>query len=150
MSEPRGKALQIQTQKRFAMQNRRQLVAVNLLAGLSYTDIAEITDSSNATITRDVKYLLKEWRTHYTKDVDDWVKIKLRQLDMLYNAIHEKAMKGNIPAIREAHAIIQTQCKLLGITEDSLNIVIQTDIQLVWGTETNAEDNDAVITLESG
>jgi hypothetical protein len=111
---------------------RRRAVSANLLAGATYTEIGRALNVSKATITSDKKAILEEWRAQYTQAADQLVALQLRRLDMLLNAIWEKALKGdNDKAIGRALDILDRQNAILGVNKTPLsetNVVVPIQI----------------------
>ena len=110
---------------------RRRTVGANLLAGLTYAEISRALDISKATITSDKKAILAEWRAQYAQSVDQLVALQLRRLDVLLNAVWEKARNGEEKAIDRALAIIDRQNEILGVTKTPLtetNVIVPIQI----------------------
>jgi hypothetical protein len=87
--------------------------------------------SSKATITSDKKAILAEWRQHYAQDAAELAALQLRRLDVLLNAIWEKARSGDERAIDKALAIIDRQNDILGMTKAPLmetNVIVPIQI----------------------
>lgn len=103
--------------KRLEIENRRKVVAANILAGATYRDIARSLGVSPATIAGDVKAVQAEWREHYVKDTNDWASVQLRRLDVMISAIWEKARNGDKDAIDRVLKIMERQAKLLGLDQ---------------------------------
>lgn len=101
-------------QKQIEIANRRKLVAVNLLAGATYADIAGALNVSKATVSDDVKAILTEWRANYADTADRYLNLQYRRLDMLLNAVWDLALKGNHSAIDRVLAIMDRQNALMG------------------------------------
>lgn len=96
---------------------RRRTVSANLLAGLTYAEISRALNISKATITSDKKAILEEWRQQYAQEADQLVALQLRRLDVLLNAIWERARQGDEKAVDRALAIIDRQNDILGVKQ---------------------------------
>ena len=103
------------TQKRLERERRRKVVAANILAGLTYREIAEALNVSLGTVAGDFRAILKAWQKHYEGDMDRWVKVQLRRLDVMLNALWSKAKDGDETAIDRVLKIMERQARLLGL-----------------------------------
>lgn len=87
------------TRKRVIANNRRQKVADMYLSGKSQTEIAESLNTTQATISRDIKAIQKEWLKNATMSIDEVKSRELEQIDKLkkiYTEAWEKScLKGN-------------------------------------------------------
>lgn len=101
--------------KKAEVANRRKLVAANLLAGANYRDMAESTNVSLGTIANDVKIILKEWRTATVTDTEEWVAVELRKLDVMGNAIWDKAKGGDGAAIDRMLRLMERRAAYKGL-----------------------------------
>ena len=99
---------------------RRRTISANLLAGLTYAEISRALNISKATITSDKKAILEEWRQQYAQEADQLVALQLRRLDVLLNAIWERARQGDEKAVDRALAIIDRQNDILGVKQAPL------------------------------
>lgn len=99
---------------------RRQRVAVNLLAGLNYREIAGALKVSPATVCRDTKAILGEWREARLETTDEWVALQVKRLDRAINAIWDSVLNGDVNAIDRLQRLIDQQGKLLGHTADKM------------------------------
>ena len=120
-----------QSQTEFQIEQRRKTVSANLLAGLTYAEIGRALNVSKATITGDKKAILAEWRKHYAQEIDELVSLQLRRLDVLLNAVWEKARNGDERAIDKALAIMDRQNEILGVTKAPLmeaNVIVPIQI----------------------
>lgn len=110
-----GKANHLKTESENEIARRRKMVAANLLAGLTYREIAGALNVSLGTIASDRKAILQEWKKHYTQDYDKWIQIQLRRLDVMLNAIWDQARDGSLKHIETAMSIMERQESLLGV-----------------------------------
>lgn len=118
-----------QTKKKIEIEQRRQVVAANLLAGATYREIAAAQRVSVGTIARDVKAILKDLNQHYRKDAEEWRNIQLRRTDVMLNAIWEHVRNGSLLHIDRALRLMAQQDKYLGI-HDVLEV--QPVLQVEW------------------
>lgn len=81
--------------EKLKIEQRRRTVAVNLLAGATYREIAAALGVSKGTIARDVKFITKEWKAHYTTQFDSFRELQMQRLDVLFNAVWAKATQGD-------------------------------------------------------
>ena len=119
------------SQSEMEITQRRKTISANLLAGLTYAEISRALNISKATITSDKKAILAEWRQHYAQEIDQLVALQLRRLDVLLNAIWEKARNGDERAIDKALAIMDRQNEILGVTKAPLmetNVIVPIQI----------------------
>lgn len=114
-----GKQRKARNQQKLELEERRKVVAANLLAGANYRDLASSLNVSVGTISGDFKAIIKEWRAHYARDADDWIKIHLRRLDKLLNTVWSKATADppDYRAIDTALKIMERQARILGIDQ---------------------------------
>lgn len=96
---------------------RRQRVAVNLLAGMSYREIADALKVSPATICRDAESILEEWRAARLDTADKWVSLQVKRLDRAINAVWGSVLGGDPTAIDRLQKLIDQQGRLLGYDE---------------------------------
>ena len=101
--------------KKIEIDQRRRIVAANILAGLTYREIAAALDVSLGTISGDFKAIIKEWRKHYADDADKWLNTQLRRLDVMLNSIWDNVKDGDLQAMDRALKIMERQAKLLGL-----------------------------------
>lgn len=80
--------------EKLKIEQRRRIVAANLLAGATYREIAAAQGVSKGTIARDVKFITKEWKKHYSTQFDSFRELQLQRLDVLFNAVWAKATQG--------------------------------------------------------
>lgn len=102
---------------------RQRKVAANLLAGLSYRQMAEALGVGVATVARDVRLIIDHWRKEQVQDVDSWMQVQLRRLDTILNAIWNKVLEGDLKAAETALKVIERQAKLLGLETQHVAIV---------------------------
>lgn len=102
---------------------RQKKVAANLLAGLTYRQMAEALGVGVGTIARDVRLIIDHWRKEQVEDVDSWLQVQLRRLDTMLNAIWNSVLSGDLKAADTALRIIERQSKLLGLDRLERSIV---------------------------
>lgn len=94
---------------------RLKQVAANLLAGLSYRQIAEGLNVSVGTVASDVKRLLDRWKKEQVTIVDDVVRVEVQRLDRAMAAIWTKVQGGDLEAIDRMVKLMERRAKLLGL-----------------------------------
>ena len=103
-------------------EERRKIIAANLLAGLNYRDIVAAFEKrgeslSISTISRDVKLILGRLHREQVQEARDWVTIECRRLDTALNAIWDKVQNGQLNAIDRMIAIMNRRSRYLGLDE---------------------------------
>ncbi len=101
--------------QRARAEERRKKVAANLLAGLTYRQMAETFDVALGTIAKDVKIILGRWRSEQVEDINDWVSLELTRLDRALNAVWDKVLEGDARAGDLYLRYAQHRAKLLGL-----------------------------------
>jgi len=114
----RKKKTHAQIQKEFEIENRRMVVAANLLAGHTYRSIAKSLGVSLGTVSSDVKAIMKEWRKHYRDTADNWVQVQSRRYDVLINRLWDNAKADNLPVVDRVLKTMEAQSKLLGLNQE--------------------------------
>jgi hypothetical protein len=117
----RGLAHQ-KTVKQVEIQRRRDIVAVNLVAGATYSEIAATLNVSKATIAGDYKAILRAWKEHYADKLDKYLYLQLRRYDVMLNAVWERARNGDSSAIDRALAIMDRQNALMQIKKPGVDL----------------------------
>jgi AcrR family transcriptional regulator len=112
---PRRKHRDNQTE--VEVERRRLLVIANLLAGATYREIAAALNIAPATVTRDRKAILNEWKEHYGDDYGRLVAQQSRRYDMLLNSLWAKAVDGDLAAIDRVLKILDRIDRILGVPE---------------------------------
>lgn len=97
------------------IEQRRKLVAANLLGGMNYRELAEVCGVSIGTISSDVKIILGRWRKEQVADTSDYAQMELRRLDKALNAIWNKVIDGQLDALDRFLRIQERRAKLLGL-----------------------------------
>lgn len=95
-------------------EERRKLVAANLLAGLNYREMAERLDVSIGTIKNDVDIILKRAQKEQVSGAEQWLAVQVRRLDRAINAIWGNVLNGDPQAIDRLQRLIDQQAKYLG------------------------------------
>ncbi|MCU0466592.1 MAG: trp operon repressor [Anaerolineae bacterium] len=103
------------TRKAADIARRRKIVAANLLAGATYAEIAEVLSVSKATISGDYKAILSEWKQNYADLAEQYVNMQMKRLDVLLNAIWERARSGERDSLDRALAIMDRQNNLMQV-----------------------------------
>jgi hypothetical protein len=134
-----GKKTQVKKARQVEAEERRRLVAANVLAGVDYRTIAKRNGSSLVTVARDVKFMLKRWREEADHDIDQWVALQLRRLDTLLNTHWERAnahtdnSAAHFKAVDVVFKCIDKQIDLLGLKQDKP--IVNVELQLHWPEE---------------
>lgn len=91
---------------------RRKKVAANLLAGLTYRQMAEAIEVSLGTICNDVKVIMGRWNREHAADAG---RLMESRFDRAINAIWDKVLEGNVPAVTAMLKIEDQRAKLGGL-----------------------------------
>ena len=94
---------------------RRRKVSANLLAGLTYRDIAEGLGVSLGTVAKDADLILTRWKEESVNDLGEKVRLDARRLDVLLHALWPAATAGDQSAIDRVLKILERKAKLLGL-----------------------------------
>jgi hypothetical protein len=132
------------------IENRRRLVAANLLAGASYRDIARQLNVSPATIAADYRAILNQWKEAYSEKLDKYIYIQLRRLDVLLNAIWDDATKGNTSSIDRALSIMDRQTALLQLKYAAPTQTGTIVFNIHSAPRTEAGDRDMPLMIDGG
>jgi hypothetical protein len=97
-----------------AREARLLTVSANLLAGLSYRQIASALGVSWSTVKNDSDILFSRWREEQAKNIQDKIDLDLRQIDMVHNAIWGKVLEGDNQSIDRFCALMDRRMKLQG------------------------------------
>lgn len=98
-----------------AREERRKHVSANLLAGISYRQMAEALEVSIGTISNDVKIILGRWQREQIQNTAGWVALELQRLDRAAVAIWPDVLDGKLQAIDRLLKIMERRAKLLGL-----------------------------------
>jgi hypothetical protein len=96
---------------------RRRQVAVNLLAGLNYREMAEALGVSLGTIKNDVDVVMGHWQQEQVAVATDYVTLQERRLDRALNAIWAQVLNGDDKAITAMLKIEERRAKLRGLDQ---------------------------------
>ena len=99
---------------------RRKQVAANLLAGLTYRQMAGALGVGIGTIARDVKIIMGRWAREHVESVKQLMEARF---DRALNAIWDDVRDGNIAAINTMLKIEEQRAKLGG-----LNAPVKADV----------------------
>lgn len=114
MPAPKGKNLTTKAAEA-EREQRRAKVAANLLAGLSYRDIAEALDVSLSTVAGDAKLILNRWKKEQVSTVDRIRQVEDQRLQRAVNALWPKILAGDCEAIETYRKLAERRAKLLGL-----------------------------------
>lgn len=137
------------TGQTLSIEQRRKVVAANLLGGATYAEIGRALNVSKGTVASDYKAILKEWREHYAAKADEYLALQLRRLDTLLNALWDEAKAGNVQKMDRVLAIMDRQSSLLGLSKGVTLTTnhVSVPIQIV---EVNLTENESPLLLELG
>jgi hypothetical protein len=93
---------------------RRNRILELRAAGLSEAQIGETMEMTQGGVSKVITAALKEWADRDGQNIEQVRAMKLFELDQLKRAIWARALKGELPAIREAVKIIQVQTRISG------------------------------------
>lgn len=91
------------------------MVSANLLAGLTYRQMAEALNVSLGTITSDVATIIGRWKKEQIKDAGEYVELEIIRLDRALNAIWTKVQDGDQGAIATMLKIQERRAKYRGL-----------------------------------
>lgn len=91
------------------------MVAANLLAGLTYRDMAGALNVSISTIADDVKVIIGRWQREQVRDTGEYVELELLRLDRAINAIWTKVQAGDLGAIGAMIRIQERRARYRGL-----------------------------------
>lgn len=99
-------------------EQRRARVAELYVQHLSQRQIAELLGVSQPTVSRDIKYILNQWRKQYVENIQQ---VRLRELAELDAIDREMAIQyqktGEIKYVRERRWPKEMKAKILGLFE---------------------------------
>lgn len=109
--------------KNLTIDERREWVKDNVIAGFSYRHMAKVLGVSHQTIGNDMKAIHREMAKQYAGDMKRWAVIQSRRLDMLLrsdwvDATTTKAL-GHAAAVERVLKIIALQMRLQGLGDGS-------------------------------
>jgi len=105
----------VTSKKRLEIEERRKSVALNVVAGMTYRDIAEGLKVSIGTISSDMKVILKRLQAEQLKEASEIVLIEIRRIDVALNAIFDKVRGGDLSAIDTMIKLQSQRAKYLGL-----------------------------------
>jgi len=116
---PRG----MTKQKQVEVEQRRVKVAEKVLAGVAYREMATEFSVSLATISNDIKTVLRRYRQEQISEYADIVQIELRRLDLALNAIWDKVLAGDKSSIDTMILLQNQRAKYLALFEPEFDRV---------------------------
>ena len=128
--------------QQYNIEDRRKRVAANLLAGLTYREMADALGVSIGTIARDVTLNLERLHRESILKTDAAVTLDLRRIDRIINAIWTKVVDGNLQAIDRMIKLLERRAKLLGLDAPVVREVTGRDggsIRIEYGELTEEE-----------
>lgn len=104
------------SKKKMEIELRRKTVAVNILAGLNYREIAEGLNPpvSLGTVSKDVKVIFERLQKEQSTDYSEYIQVELRRLDVAMRGIYDKVKDGNTAAIETMLKLQDQRLKLTG------------------------------------
>ncbi len=108
-------------QRELELEERRKIVAANVLAGLNYRDMASQLNVSLGTIANDVKIVARRYREEQINEYADIVQLELRRIDTALNAIWTDVKLGSKEAIQTMLALQNQRAKYLALFEPEIN-----------------------------
>lgn len=107
------------TEHEVEVENRRRIVAANLLAGATYREIAQVVNVDAATVMRDRRAILDDWKKHYAEDYERLVAQQSRRYDIILNSLWKDATADNphLGKLDRLLKVMERQDRILGITE---------------------------------
>jgi len=98
-------------------ERRRTRVAAMMLAHRSQRQIASALGVSQATISRDVQAIRREWRQRRMEDATAVVAEEVAKLDAIERAILPRVLEGELHAIDRLMSVMRQRAQLLGLDE---------------------------------
>ncbi len=96
------------------IESRRRKVAANLLGGLNYRQMAEALGVSIGTIAGDVKVIIGRWQREQIQVVGQHQQLDLQRIERAINAIWDRSLAGELPAITLLIKLLERKAKMLG------------------------------------
>ena len=100
--------------KKLELEQRRKVVASNILAGANYRDISAALGVSLGTVANDVKMVLQRWQKENVQVLDEHLQIDLRRIDTALNAIWADVQDGKYGAIDRLLRLLERRAKMIG------------------------------------
>lgn len=129
---------------------RQRRVAANLLAGMTYREIAEAMGISLGTISNDANTILATWKAERQTDAGEWIAIQVKRMERVIHAIWTPVTAGDLQAIDRLLRVIEQEGRTLGfehpaphvhMTEAELDTVIDGELaRLAAGRQAGAID----------
>lgn len=125
--------------KQIEIENRRKLVASNILSGATYREAAKALNVSVGTVASDFKAIMREWRQHYAETINTYLDVQLRRYDLLLNSVWTEARGGANPNtasvqhlayLDRALAIMDRQNDLLQLTKGPRNVDTKHEVNI--------------------
>jgi hypothetical protein len=100
--------------RQVALEKRRSIVAANLLAGLSFRDIAKGLGVSIGTVSNDTKIILKRLKDEQVETAKENALLDLRRIDTLIHGLWEDAKSGKLGAVDRVVRLMERRAEILG------------------------------------
>jgi hypothetical protein len=106
--------------KKLEVEQRRAIVAANILAGMSYREIARALQNSGHTVThetvrKDFQAILRQYNEEHQEVAARIVVIEDRRLNHALNAIWSKVENGDLGAINTMIRVMERRARMSGI-----------------------------------
>lgn len=118
-------------QRRLLVEERRQKVAMGILSGMTFRELAQTLTVSLGTIAADYKAIHTRWTQEYAQTIDEYKQIELHRLDQAIRAIWVHALQGpladRLAAVDRIDKLINTRAKILGLYAPQKTALTDTD-----------------------
>lgn len=123
----------VKPKKKLQIEERRTIVAANILAGLNYRDIAKALNVSLGTVSRDAQIMMDRMRKEQVQTVGEAALIDLRRIDVAINAIYNDVKSGKLLAIDRLVKLLERRSKMLGYDEQvfTVNVTKNANVEAV-------------------
>ena len=95
------------------IEERRQIVFANVLAGATYREIAKELEVSVGTVSSDVKQVMEELHESTVSNAKEYRRVELRRLDVMLNALWDDAKRGKLGAIDRILRLMDQRAKYM-------------------------------------
>ena len=119
-----------------AREERRLAVSAAVLAGQTYRQMVETLHCSLSTISQDVGVIVARWQEEQVALVGQQRQVELQRLDVVLQAVWEKACTGDLFAIDRYLKIAERRAKLLGLDAPAKVAPTTPDGEKPWDPET--------------
>ena len=120
------------------------------LAGYTTREIATMLHTSASTVSEDMKVLTREWMAEAQENRASAIGLDVARLDALIHAIWEKAVGGDLPAIREVVRLLERRAKVMGLDAPELHRIGGEDGGPVVTTTYDLRETVRAVALREG